>query len=80
MEISGIKLLSLPSVRGVDFQIINMNLIENFQGKRNFNFQRIKLIFNSIFYKELKEYTFVEISRIKLLSEPSARGLVDTKG
>ena len=43
-------------------------------------FQKIKLIFNSIFYKVLKEYTFVEISRIKLISEPSVRGVFDTKG
>ena len=27
-----------------------------------------------------KEYNFVGISRIKLLSEPSVRGVVDTKG
>ena len=61
-------------------ELVIMNRFENFQGKLNDNFQKIKLIFNSIFYIELKEFTFVEISRIKLLSEPSVRGFVDTKG
>ena len=55
-------------------------LVWEFQGKKNINFQKIKFILNSIFYIEIKEFTFVEISRIKLLSEPSVRGVVDTKG
>ena len=55
-------------------------MFEIFNGKKDNNFQKIKLIFRGIFYIELKEYTFVEISRIKLLSEPSVRGVVDTKG
>ena len=56
-----------------------INLFENFRGKKN-NFQKNKLIFMSIFYIELKDNNFVELSRIKLLSEPSVRGVVDTKG
>ena len=57
-----------------------MNLFENFKGKKNINFQKIKLIFNSIFYIYLNDYIFVEKSRLKLLSEPSVRGVVDTMG
>ena len=55
-------------------------MFENFKGKQNNNFQKIKLIFKTIFYIELKEYTFVGISRKKLLSESSLQGVVDTKG
>ena len=36
-----------------------------FQVKKNINFQNIKVIFNSIFYKESKEFIFAEISRKK---------------
>ena len=46
-------------------------LFWEFREKKNINFQNIKLIFNSIFYKESKEFTFVRISRKKLLFEPS---------
>ena len=40
----------------------------------------MKIKYNIKFYIDLKEYTFVEISRLKLLSEPSIRSVVDTKG
>ena len=55
-------------------------LFENFKKKNNFNFQNIKLIFNSIFYKESKEFTFARISRKKLLFETSVWREDDTKG
>ena len=55
-------------------------LVREFQGNKNINFQKIKIIFNTIFFIKLQKYTFVEIFRIKLLSEPSVRGVVDTKG
>ena len=51
-----------------------------FQEKKNINFQNIKLIFNSIFYKESKVFTFDRISRKKLLFEPSVWKEDDTKG
>ena len=38
---------------------------ENFKRKITINFQNIKLIFNCIFYKESKEFTFARISRKK---------------
>ena len=40
----------------------------------------MKLKFNSILYREFKEYIFVEISRKKLLFEPSLGRVDDTKG
>ena len=40
-------------------------LFWQFQEKQKFNFQNIKLIFNSIFYNKSKEYTFARISRKK---------------
>ena len=46
-------------------------LFREFQEKKKINFQNIKLIFNSIFYKESKEFTFARISRKKLLFIPS---------
>ena len=48
--------------------------------KKNINFQHIKLIFNSIFYKESKEFAFARISRKKLHFEPSVLRKDDTKG
>ena len=36
-------------------------LFWEFQEKKKINFQNIKLIFNSIFYKESKEFTFARI-------------------
>ena len=57
-----------------------INPFENFKEKIDNNFQKIKLILNSIFYIELKEYIFVEYSRIKVVSEPSVREVVHTKG
>ena len=39
--------------------------------KKNINFQNIKLIFNSIFYKQSKEFAFAEIYRKKLLFKHS---------
>ena len=54
-------------------------LFWEFQEKKKINFQNIKLIFNSIFYKETKEFTFAEISRKKLLFEPSVWREDDTK-
>ena len=80
VEISRIKLLFEPSVRGVvDTKGGPLwTFLRISREKKNINFQKIKLIFNSIFYIELKEYTFVAISRIKLLSEPSVRGVFDT--
>ena len=53
---------------------------ENFKRKKNINFKNIKLIFNSIFYNESKEFTFDRISRKKLLFEPSVWREDDTKG
>ena len=55
-------------------------MIENFKGKININFPKIIFIFNSIFYKGLKEYSFVVIFRKKLFFEPSLRRVVDTTG
>ena len=55
-------------------------LFYKYQGKNNINFQHIKLIFNSIFYEESKEFTFSRISRKKLLFEPSVWRENDTKG
>ena len=46
-------------------------LYREFLKKKNINFQKINLIFNSIFYTESKEFTLVGISRKKLLFEPS---------
>ena len=43
----------------------------DFHRKKNINFQIIKIIINSIFYKESKEFTFARISRKKLLFERS---------
>ena len=57
-----------------------MNLFEDFYRKKNINFQNIKLNFNSIFYKQCKEFTFAEISGNKLLFEPSVWREEDTKG
>ena len=53
---------------------------ESFKRKKNINFQIIKLTFNSIFFKETKEFTFAWISRKKLLFEPSVWRQDDTKG
>ena len=50
-----------------------------FQKKKNPNYQNIILIFNSIFYKESKEFTFAPISRKKLLFDPSVWMEDDTK-
>ena len=69
VEITRIKLLSEPSVRGVVDTKVPYQLLWEFQEKKIF-FQKFKLIINSIFCEELKEYTFVEISSDKLLSEP----------
>ena len=55
-------------------------LFWEFQEKKNINFQNIKLTFNSIFYKESKEFTFAEISWKELLLEPSFWKQHDTKG
>ena len=44
---------------------------ENFKRKKNIHFQNIKHIFDSIIYKESKEFTLARISRKKLLYEPS---------
>ena len=44
---------------------------ENFKRKKNINFRNIKLIFNSKFYKESKEFTFARISRKKFIFELS---------
>ena len=55
-------------------------LFWEFQEKKNIYFQNIKLIFNSIFYKELKRFTFARISLKKLLFEPSFWRKDDTKG
>ena len=81
VEISRIKLLFEPPLRGVDDTKGGpiSNCLKMSRAKNNINFLKIELIFNSIFYIELNEYTFVEISLIKLLFEPSLRGVVDTK-
>ena len=42
----------------------------NFKKKKYINFQNIELIFNSIFYKKSKEFTFAGISRKKICFEP----------
>ena len=55
-------------------------LIENFKGKNNINFQKTKLILNSIFYKVFEIYIFVWIFRKNLFFEPSVRSDVDPKG
>ena len=79
--ISRIKLLFEPSLRRVDdTKGTLIDLFENFKGKKIINFQKIKLYFNSIFCREFKEIIFVEISRIKLLFEPSLGRVDDTKG
>ena len=54
-------------------------LFWEFQEKKNINFQNIKLILNSIFYKESKEFSFARIYRKKLLFEPSVWREGDTK-
>ena len=50
-----------------------INLVENFQEKQNINFQKTKLILNSIFYKELKVYNSnlfrFNIKRIKKINK-----------
>ena len=52
---------------------------ENYKRKKNLNFPNIRLIFNSIFYKESNEFTFARISRKKLLFKPSLWREDDTK-
>ena len=61
--------------RGYPYQ-----LFENFLEKKNINFKNIILIFDSIYYSESKEFTFVGISRKKLLFEPFVLMEIDTKG
>ena len=51
-----------------------------FQQKKIDKFQNIQLIFNSIFYGESKEFTFIRKSRKKFLFEPSVLKEFDTKG
>ena len=53
---------------------------ENYKRKKNINFQNIKFIFNSKYYKESKEFTFARISRKRLIFEPSVWREDDTKG
>ena len=48
--------------------------------KKNIYFQNIKLIFNSIFYKDSKEFAFARISLKKLIFEHSVWRKDDTKG
>ena len=48
--------------------------------KKNINFENIKPIFNSIFNKEFKGYTFARIFRKKLLFETSVWREDDTQG
>ena len=61
--------------RGYPYQ-----LFENFLEKKNINFKNIILIFDSKFYSESKEVTFVGIQGKKLLIEHSVWMEVDTKG
>ena len=57
-----------------------MNKTENFLKKKNIKFKKTKLILNNIFYREINNYTFVGITRNKLLFEPSRKTNIDTKG
>ena len=57
-----------------------INLIENFEGKQNINFSKTLLILNSVFYIELKVYSFVGLFRKPLVFQPPLKSAIDTKG
>ena len=55
-------------------------LNSKFFEKKYINFQKTKLILNTIFYREINKYTFVGITRKKLLIKPSRKSDIITKG